>query len=107
LDEKVFRQIEPGIRLVDQQSMVFFNVNKGKKYFHFYSRPKKFDSMLPKAEYTTNSEVGSGIIEHVTTFPNVTVNAGDEDKACVLTTKDFATHMYNRKYFICAATRIC
>lgn len=53
--------------------------------------------MLPKAEYTTNSEVGSGIIEYVTTFPNVTVNAGDEDKACVLTTKD----LRHRKYFTC------
>jgi hypothetical protein len=27
-------------------------------------------------------------MEYVATFPNVTVNAGDEYKACVLTTKD-------------------
>jgi hypothetical protein len=37
---------------------------------------------------TTNPAAGSGIIEYVATFPNVTVNAGDEYKACVLTTKD-------------------
>jgi hypothetical protein len=37
---------------------------------------------------TTNPAAGSGIIEYVATFPNVTVNAGDEHKACVLTTKD-------------------
>jgi hypothetical protein len=28
------------------------------------------------------------IIEYVATFPNVTVNAGDEYDACVMTTKD-------------------
>ena len=27
-------------------------------------------------------------MENVATFPNVTVNAGDEYKACILTTKD-------------------
>jgi hypothetical protein len=37
---------------------------------------------------TTNPAAGSGIIEYVATFPNVTVNAGTEYKACVLTTKD-------------------
>jgi hypothetical protein len=37
---------------------------------------------------TTNPAAGSGIIEYVATFPNVTVNAGDEYKACVSTTKD-------------------
>jgi hypothetical protein len=31
---------------------------------------------------------GSHLVEYVATFPNVTVNAGDEYKACVLTTKD-------------------
>ena len=31
---------------------------------------------------------GSHLVEYIATFPNVTVNAGDEYKACVLTTKD-------------------
>lgn len=37
---------------------------------------------------TTNPAAGSGIIEYVATFPNVTVNAGAEYRACVLTTTD-------------------
>lgn len=37
---------------------------------------------------TTNPAAGLGIIEYVATFPNVTVNAGDEYNACVMTTKD-------------------
>ena len=37
---------------------------------------------------TSNRAAEAGIIEYVTTFPNVTVNAGAECKACVLTTKD-------------------
>jgi hypothetical protein len=37
---------------------------------------------------TTNPAAGSGIIEYVATFPNVTVNAGAQYKACVLTTTD-------------------
>jgi hypothetical protein len=37
---------------------------------------------------TTNPAAGSGILEYVATFPNVTVIAGAEYSACVLTTKD-------------------
>jgi hypothetical protein len=33
---------------------------------------------------SVNSNGGGGIIEHVVTFPNITVNAGDEYKACAL-----------------------
>src|SRR5215211_2515011 len=40
------------------------------------------------APSTTNPAAEAGIIEYVTTFPNVTVNAGAEYKACVSTTKD-------------------
>jgi hypothetical protein len=36
-----------------------------------------------------NASGGNGhILEYVATFPNVTVNSGDEYKACVLTVKD-------------------
>ena len=42
-----------------------------------------------------NSRGGGGssshLLEYVATFPNVTVNAGDEYKACVLTTKDLSS----------------
>ena len=37
---------------------------------------------------TSNRAAEAGIIEYVTTFPNITVNAGAEYKACVSTTKD-------------------
>ena len=37
---------------------------------------------------TTNTAAGSDIIEYVATFPNVTVDAGEEYKACVLPVKD-------------------
>src|ERR687892_1900552 len=37
---------------------------------------------------TTNPAAGSGIIEYVATFPNVTVNSGAEYDACVITTTD-------------------
>jgi hypothetical protein len=37
---------------------------------------------------TSNRAAEAGIIEYVTIFPNITVNAGAEYKACVSTTKD-------------------
>ena len=37
---------------------------------------------------SSNRAAEVGIIEYVTTFPNITVNAGAEYKACVSTTKD-------------------
>jgi hypothetical protein len=45
-------------------------------------------SLTTSAPSTTNPAAGSGIIEYVATFPNVTVNAGVEYNACVLTTAD-------------------
>jgi hypothetical protein len=36
----------------------------------------------------SESEIGGHLVEYVATFPNVTVNAGAEYKACVLTIKD-------------------
>jgi hypothetical protein len=37
---------------------------------------------------TPNPDSNAGIMEYVATFPNVTVNAGDEYKACIMTTKN-------------------
>jgi hypothetical protein len=37
---------------------------------------------------TTNPAADSAIIEYVATFPNVTVDTGEEYKACVLSVKD-------------------
>jgi hypothetical protein len=41
----------------------------------------------------TSSSISSSshLVEYVATFPNVTVNAGDEYKACVLTTKSLSS----------------
>ena len=51
------------------------------------SRVKFLDSEAP---YVTINGTGTsgGLIEYVATFPNVTVNAGDEYKACVLPLKN-------------------
>ena len=52
------------------------------------------DSLLVSSDLTalspstTSPVAGSGIIEYVATFPNVTVNPGAEYKACVMTTTD-------------------
>jgi hypothetical protein len=58
------------------------------------SRVKFLDSEAPYVvPINSSGEGGSGsshLVEYVATFPNVTVNAGDEYKACVLTTKDLA-----------------
>jgi hypothetical protein len=43
---------------------------------------------LTSLTLTPNPSSSGGILEYVATFPNVTVNAGDEYKACVMTTKD-------------------
>jgi ABC-type phosphate transport system substrate-binding protein len=45
-------------------------------------------SNITQGSSTTNPAAGSAIIEYVATFPNVTVNTGEEYKACVLRVKD-------------------
>ena len=45
-------------------------------------------SNITQGPSTTNPAAGSAIIEYVATFPNVTVNRGEEYKACVLPVKD-------------------
>ena len=53
------------------------------------SRVKLLDSEAPYVVSTTNATGTSrGLIEYVATFPDVTVNAGNEYKACVVPIKD-------------------
>jgi hypothetical protein len=53
------------------------------------SRVKYLDSEAPYVIPINSSTAGGGhLIEYIATFPNVTVNAGEEYKACVVTTKD-------------------
>ena len=53
------------------------------------SKVKFLDSEAPYViPLNSSGSTGSHLVEYVATFPNVTVNAGDVYKACVLTTKD-------------------
>ena len=52
------------------------------------SRVKFLDSEAPYVVPLNSTAGDSHLVEYVATFPNVTVNAGDSYKACVLTTKD-------------------
>jgi hypothetical protein len=51
------------------------------------AKVKLFDASGP-AVTALNASEGGGLIEYVATFPNVTINSGDEYKACVATVKD-------------------
>jgi hypothetical protein len=52
------------------------------------SRVKFFDASAPELIPMNVSGRSGHILEYVATFPNVTVNSGDEYKGCVLTVKD-------------------
>src|ERR671918_176470 len=52
------------------------------------AKVKLFDASGPEVVPLNASEGGSHLIEYVATFPNVTVNPGDEYRACVATVKD-------------------
>src|SRR5919108_4902721 len=52
------------------------------------ARVKLFDASGPSIVPLNASEGGGHLIEYVATFPNLTVNAGDEYKVCIATVKD-------------------
>lgn len=52
------------------------------------AKVKLFDASGPLVTSLNTGEGGGHLIEYVATFPNVTINAGDVYKACVLTTMD-------------------
>ena len=52
------------------------------------AKVKLFDVPGPAVVPLNASEGGGHLIEYVATFPNLTVNAGDEYKVCVTTVKD-------------------
>ena len=52
------------------------------------AKVKLFDASGPAVVPLNASEGGGRLIEYVATFPNLTVNAGDEYNACVATVKD-------------------
>jgi hypothetical protein len=52
------------------------------------AKMKLFDALGPEVVPINASEGAGHFIEYVATFPNVTVNTGDEYKACVATVKN-------------------
>jgi hypothetical protein len=52
------------------------------------AKVKLFDASGPDVTPINASEGGGHFIEYVATFPNVTVNSGEEYKACAATVKD-------------------
>jgi hypothetical protein len=67
-------------------------VNNGEaskvKMFESDAFPSLSTNLSSPAPSTISPPTEGGIIEYVATFPNVTVNSGNEYKACVATTKD-------------------
>jgi hypothetical protein len=57
------------------------------KFLETELSPKFTNSTTVLTPATTSPAANGGIMEYVATFPNVTVNAGTEYKACIMTTK--------------------
>lgn len=57
------------------------------KFLETELSPKSPNSSAALTPATISPATTGGIMEYVATFPNVTVNAGTEYKACVMTTK--------------------
>jgi hypothetical protein len=57
------------------------------KFLETELSPKSPNSTTTLTPVTTSNATNGGIMEYVATFPNVTVNAGTEYKACITTTK--------------------
>ena len=52
------------------------------------SRVKLFDDTKTYIHSVNSSDGTGGLVEYVATFPNTTVNVGEEYKVCALTIKD-------------------
>ncbi len=52
------------------------------------AKVKLFDALGPEVVPLNASEGGGHLIEYVATFPNLTINSGEEYRACVATVKD-------------------
>jgi hypothetical protein len=84
--EDIFRVIMTifGIDRSKGDVIAIVTVNNGEA-----SRVKFLDAEAPYVVSTTNDTgTSAGLVEYTATFPNVTVNAGNEYKACVVPIKD-------------------
>src|SRR5829696_6355460 len=52
------------------------------------SKSKLFDDHTPYLNSKTSNPDGQGYIEYISTFPNMTIKAGEQYKACALLIKD-------------------
>jgi hypothetical protein len=52
------------------------------------AKVKLFDASGPEVGPLNATEGGGHLIEYVATFPNLTINSGEEYKACIATVKD-------------------
>jgi hypothetical protein len=52
------------------------------------AKVKLFDASGPEVVPLNATEGGGHLIEYVATFPNLTINSGEEYKACIATVKD-------------------
>jgi hypothetical protein len=52
------------------------------------AKVKLFDASGPEVVPLNASEGGGHLIEYIATFPNLTINSGEEYRACVATVKD-------------------
>ena len=84
--EDIFRVIMTifGVEKSKGDVVVIVTTNNGEA-----SKVKFLDSEAPYVIPINSSTAGGGhLVEYIVTFPNVTVSAGEEYKACVVTTKD-------------------
>jgi hypothetical protein len=52
------------------------------------AKVKLFDASGPEVVPLNASEGGGHLIEYIATFPNLTINSGEEYRACIATVKD-------------------
>ena len=52
------------------------------------AKVKLFDASGPEVVPLNASEGGGHLIEYIATFPNLTINSGEESRACIATVKD-------------------
>ena len=71
----------------DEVTIVTVNKGEASKVKFLDTDSLSASTLATSTPSTTNPAPG-GIIEYVATFPNVTVNAGDEYDSCVTTTTD-------------------
>jgi hypothetical protein len=72
----------------DVVALVTVNNGEASKVKFLDTNALSSSTLSTSAPSATNPAAGLDIIEYVATFPNLTVNAGDEYDACVMTTKD-------------------